>query len=88
MMGLIDRRPRGRARQRERRRDEGQERERDIFEASCRGGPGRLAKLVSCTSKPRAFEEGMSPKAELLVGALSWLLAVGLIAAIIGEAIR
>ena len=30
----------------------------------------------------------MSPRAELLVGALSWLLTVGLIAAIIGEVFR
>jgi hypothetical protein len=30
----------------------------------------------------------MTPKAESLIGALSWLLTVGLIAALIGEAFR
>jgi len=30
----------------------------------------------------------MSPKAELLISALSWLMVLGLIGAIIGEAFR
>jgi hypothetical protein len=47
-----------------------------------------MHKLLGSRQEPGACEEAMSRRAELLIGALSWLLTLGLIAAIIGEAFR
>jgi len=44
--------------------------------------PGKLL------NETGALRKAVSPRTEFFVGTLSWLLAVGLIAAIIGEAFR
>lgn len=61
---------------------------RDKFGFRCQCGRRSMHKLLGSRQEPGACEEAMSRRAELLIGALSWLLTLGLIAAIIGEAFR